>query len=251
MNPEIADFDAFTAQATLVCDLYRDAAVLLDTGVRVVSVDEKTGMQALERARQGRPMRAGGVEKQEYEYVRHGTTCLIANLEVATGRIIAPSIGPTRDEDDFVEHIRQTLDTDPDAQWIFVADNLNTHVSAGLVRLVAERIGDDSPLGIKQQRGTLATMASRQKYLSDPTHAIRFVYTPRHCSWLNQIECWFGILARRLLRRSSFTSISHLTTRVLEFIEYFNRTLAKPFRWLFRGALRRSKVPIDTSAQHH
>lgn len=251
MNPEIEDFDAFTAQATTVCDLYRDAAVLAQTGVRVVSVDEKTGMQALERARRGKPMKPGKPEKQEYEYKRHGTLCLIANLDVASGRVIAPSLGPTRDEDDFVAHIRQTVATDPDAQWVFIVDNLNTHMSAGLVEFVAEHTEDRTPLGIKGKNGILTTVATRQEYLSRPTNPIRFVYTPRHCSWLNQIECWFGILSRRLLKRASFASSADLSERVLAFIEYFNRLFAAPLKWMFRGKLPSRAVPITSSAADH
>ena len=75
--------------------------------------------------------------------------------------------------------------------------------------------------------------ASRKAFPSDPSHRIRFAYTPRHCSWLNQIEIWFGILSRKLLRRSSFASAEELKQRVLAFIEYFNRTMARPIRWLY------------------
>jgi hypothetical protein len=166
MNPDIEDHDAFAKQATMVCDLYRDTKLLGENGVRVISVDEKTGMQALECAREGRPLRPGKVENREYEYVRHGTTCLIANLDVSTGQVIAPSISPTRDEDDFVAHIRRTIATDPLSEWVFIVDNLNTHVSAGLVALVANHIDDASPLGIKGKSGILESMASRQAYLT-------------------------------------------------------------------------------------
>lgn len=78
-------------------------------------------------------------------------------------------------------------------------------------------------------------MATRSAFLSDLTHRIRFVYLPKHTSRLNQIECWFSILARRLIKRGNFTSTDALQQQILKFIEYFNRTLAKPFNWKFTG----------------
>jgi len=192
-------------------------------------------MQALERIAPTKPPRPGLVERREFEYKRHGTQCLIANFEVATGKIIGPTVGDTRDEAAFADHIARTVDTDPEGEWIFVVDQLNTHMSESLVRLVARRCDLDDDLGIKGKSGILMRMDSRKDFLADHSHRIRFVYTPKHCSWLNQVEIWFSILARRLLRRASFTSRSELRRRVLEFISYFNRVLAKPFRWTYTG----------------
>jgi hypothetical protein len=229
------DPEQYQADVERICETYQDAAQLAAQGTHVMSTDEKTGMQALERLHDTKPPRPGLVEKVEFEYVRHGTLSLIANFEVATGRIVAPSIGPTRTEADFVAHIERTVESDPGASWIFVSDQLDTHVSAGLVELIARRCGVQGDLGTKGKRGVLKSKKTRRKFLEESSHRIRFVYTPRHCSWLNQVELWFSIVARRLLKRSSFTSIDDLRARTLEFIEYFNTVLAKPFRWTYTG----------------
>jgi transposase len=219
-----------------VCGLYQQAPALAQAGVHLVSTDEMTGIQALERAAPTKPVRPNQLEKREFEYIRHGTLSLIANLEVATGRVICPTLGPTRTEADFVAHIERLIETDPQGSWIFILDQLNTHQSASLVELVNRRLNLKEPeLGVKGQSGILTNKKSRQAFLSDPTHRIRFVYTPKHASWLNQIEIWFSILMRRLLKRSSFSSLAELEARILAFIDYFNRVAAKPFKWTFTG----------------
>jgi transposase len=203
--------------------------------VHLISTDEMTGIQALERAYPTKSMIPGEVKRIEFEYIRHGTLSLIANWDIFKGQVIEPSIGPTRTEIDFANHIAKTIDTDPEAGWIFIVDQLNTHMSESLVKLVASRCRIDLDLGVKGKKGILKSMKTRSVFLSDPTHRIRFVYLPKHTSWLNQIECWFSILTRRLLKRGEFTSIYDLSEQILKFIDYFNRTSAKPFLWKFQG----------------
>ena len=193
-----------------MCKLYHQAQELHAQGVHVISTDEKTGIQALAPIHPSRPLRPGHPEAVEFEYERHGTQALIAKFEVATGRVIAPTIGNTRTEADFVAHIARTVQTDPLGEWIFITDQLNTHQSASLVAFIAAAGDSQTDLGRKGKTGILQSMASRAAFLQDSTHRIRFVYTPKHCSWLNQVEIWFGILTHRLLKRGRFASTDEL-----------------------------------------
>src|SRR4030095_11783091 len=136
-------------------------------GGHVISTDEKTGIQALERAAPTLPMQPGLVERPEYAYLRHGTQCLIANFAVATGEVVAPTSGPSRTEEDFAAHIAHTIATDPEAPWLFSVDQLNTHKSEALVRLVASAWGIAEALGEKEQRGILQSMSTRAAFLSE------------------------------------------------------------------------------------
>ncbi len=239
LNAQPEDPEQFEQEVKEICGLYHEASELFKQGVYLVSTDEKTGIQALERSHRTHPARPGKkktkVELREHGYERHDTLCLIANFMVATGRIITPTIGPTRKEEDFLNNIMGTVDDKPQAHWIFVADQLNTHMSESLVRYVATQCGIEEDLGIKGKSGILKSMATRKVFLSNPEHRIRFIYTPKHTSWMNQVEIWFSILTRRLLKRGSFRSTDHLEKRILKFIDFFNETMAKPFKWTYKG----------------
>lgn len=195
-----------------------------------------TGIQAKERKMPDIPIKPGRCQRVEFEYIRHGTQSLIASFNLATGWIDQADVGPTRTEQDLDAHLKALLARYPDAPKIhIVMDCLNTHQSESLVRIVAGLEVQSPPLGVKGQSGILRSMQTRAAFLSDPTHRLVVHFTPKHCSWLNQIELWFSILVRKLLKRSSFTSTVQLRRRILEFIAYFNRTMAKPFRWTYTG----------------
>ena len=209
--------------------------MLAEEGIHTVCVDEMTGIQALARIAPTKPLQPGRPERREFEYKRNGTKCLIGNFEVATGEVISPTVQPTRTEEDFARHIARTVATGPEAGWVFVSDNLTTHCSETLVKLVAKACAIEDDLGTKGKRGVLKSVATRREFLKDVSHRIRFVYVPKHTSWLNQIEIWFSVLVRRVIKRGNFGSAADLREKILAFIDYFNRTLAKPYKWTFTG----------------
>jgi len=201
-----------------------------------VSTDELTGVQALERKHPGLPLAPGKVERREFEYIRHGTRTFILSRDVVSGEVLAPTCGPRRTETDFLAHLQAVVATAPQAtRFHVVCDNLNTHQSESLVRWVAEISGLDLDLGVKGESGILASMASRAAFLSLPTHKVVFHYTPKHSSWMNQMEIWLSILVRKLLKRGNFISVDDLQAKVLAFIDYYNRTMAQPFKWTYQG----------------
>ena len=233
--------EKFQAQASEICGIYLSAEELSKENIHVYSTDEKMGIQAKEHISPKQLMRPGQPERIDPEYIRHGVSGIIASRNVVTGEIVKPMIQPTRKEEDFSAHIEAVVSLFPDGRHIFITDNLNTHMSESLVRLVARMDNiDQSTLGVKGKSGILKNMESRAAFLTEPSHQIYFVYTPKHCSWLNQIECWFSIITRRLLnKRASFCSVEELERKIKSFVDYYNQFLKKPFQWNFKGKLLR------------
>jgi len=235
---KLKDPEEFDKRVTTVCEIYLNSKNLHEDGVHILSCDEKTGIQAVEHKHPSKPVKPGEIEKCEQEYKRNGTTTLIASRDINTGEIIAPMVQQTRTEEDFLNHILAVVSLAPKDKYIFVMDQLNTHKSESLVNYVAAQCEIKEDLGKKGCHGILATMKTRQAFLEDESHQIRIVYTPKHASWLNQIEIWFGILSGKILGgRASFKSVQELEEKILNFIKYYNENLAKPFKWSYAGKL--------------
>lgn len=219
------------------CEVYAKAAERAEQGERTISMDEMTGVQALQRKYPDLPMQSGHVLRREFEYIRHGTLSWFINFDVVSGQVIEPSWGPTRTEEDCLAHLKHLAESDPRAiKWHIILDNLNIHQSESLVRWIAEReqIAVET-LGVKGKSEILCSMESRAAFLHDPAYQIVFHYTPKHASWMNQVDIWLSILVRKLLKRGNFRSIDDLRDQILAFIAYYNRTMAKPIKWTYTG----------------
>lgn len=176
LNTKEKDPTQFQAKVKEVCDGYLEAPRLYaEENTHTVSTDEMTGIQALERIAPTLPMRQGQTECREFEYARHGTLTLIGNFHVVTGELLAPSLGPTRTETDFVQHVAQTVATDPEAAWVFMVDNLNIHASEGLVQWVSQSCSLEQDLGKKRQSrcAEVASNAARVSVGQRPSNSLR------------------------------------------------------------------------------
>ena len=191
----------FREKARVICDLYVEPP----PGVKVLCVDEKSGMTAREDLH---PLHMGsrrqGRLRKESEYVRHGTTNLIASLDVQTGEVFGRCMARTGKG--LVTFFEELVAHYPDGELVIVCDNLNVH------------------------KGPLI-----DAFCADQKGRVRFVYTPLHASWVNQIEIWFSILQRKVLRHGSFSSPMDLVAGVMDYIRHWNAVERRPFRWRFRG----------------
>lgn len=241
--PKIADWDAFVVRVALICQLILGAISFSIKNRHVVSVDEKTGIQALERIEEKASVSKGGHTRQEFEYTRHGPTGLIAAYDVAKGDISNYYLNKNRKEKDFLAFIKRTLAQYPkEDDVVIIADQLNTHLSASLVEYIAQIIAYEGDLGVKGREGILKSMVSRKAFLETHSHRVRFIYTPKHCSWLNPVENWFAKLERHVIKNGVFTSVDDLKDKIRTYIKYYNECLVKPLNWKFKGFNKNKKL---------
>lgn len=224
-------------QVRLICEVYHKAIEVYNAyGIHTICMDEQTGIQALERIAPDHSCREGVGIRREYEYSRHGTTCLFGNFHVPTGKLWSPLLRPTRTETDFVANLQNVVAVSPNDRYRIILDNLNTHYSESCVRFVARQCGvSESGLGVKGKSGVLQSAETRKAFLSNPLHRIHFYFLPRHSSWLNQVEIWFGILRTKVTKLGSFVSVGNLENKIRSFIDYYNQAKAHPFQWTYKG----------------
>jgi transposase len=228
-----SDDPEFEARALDICRLYLRAPVLYRQGELLLCTDEKTGIQALERKYPDKPAAPGLPALREPEYIRHGTRCLLATFVVATG-LVYGDVTAHRTNQDFRGHIRHTVgwlgERYPQAtKFHWVMDNLNTHWSLEVCRLFA-RLN-----GVTFEEKKLKRGPERRAFLTDESHRHVIHYTPKHGSWLNQVELWFSVLERRVIRRGNFLSKADLMRKILAYIDYHNVYKAHPYAWTYTG----------------
>ena len=233
---KIKNWKAFVVRVSLVGQLILAAVEHRHPQRHILSVDEKTGIQALQRLQGEAPKSKGGHRRKEYEYTRHGTTSLMAAFDVAEGNISNQRIHPTRTEEDFAKFIEETVNLFPkEDEIVFLADQLNTHKSETLVVYITELINCNKNLGKKGRSGILKNMKSRKDFLENTAHRVRFIFTPKDCSWLNPIENWFAKLQRHVIKNGDFSCVKELEDKIKDYIDFYNRCLSKPLNWKFKG----------------
>lgn len=232
------DYESYKEKVKIINAVYDLAGEIrrgkIAEDICMYSFDEMTGIQALEHT--SRKLAAPNhIEQVDPNYIRHGTTTLIGFFDIINGHVTEGNLGKTRNEEDTAAALRHVIEQNPNHKHIFVCDNLNTHVSESVVRLIAEKINYTGELGEKGDCGILKNMETRAAFLKDDSHPIYFCFTPKHCSWLNQIEIWFGIIQRQLLRRGNFKSVEELERMIRAFIKQWNDGYAHPFKWTYNS----------------
>jgi len=210
----------------------------------LICSDEKTGMQILQRKEATQAVQPGKPEKRERDSIRHGTRALLSSFVVPTGQVIGDVL-PTRTSRDFAAHLLHVLEELPGWERItWVLDNLNTHWSLEVCEILA------AINGLSFHPRSLRRGEQRRAFLSDPEHRFRLVYTPVHGSWLNQVELWFSVLARRFLKRGDFASAAEFEARLRTYLDDYNAHHAHPYRWTYTGEpLVRSAPSSQTRRQ--